>query len=90
MKYTPGDRVGEWTLLSVLPGKYARLDAGWRAVTPRRWKCQCSCGVIRLVAQCNLASGQSKSCGHGDARVTRHQRQNLRPINSVFALGAST
>jgi hypothetical protein len=54
-----GDRVGEWTLLSYVPG---RMDDGERVLA--RWRCRCSCGIERNVSSNALNAGLSMSCGH--------------------------
>lgn len=43
-------KFGEWTALEY--------------VGNRKWKCQCSCGKIRVVSSYELRSGKSTSCGH--------------------------
>lgn len=91
MKYEVGQRVGEWTLLEYRPSKCERRGDRWACVRPRAWKCQCSCGVLRMVQQDNLTSGKSLSCGHDRQRLVRqHAALNLRPVNSVFALGGQS
>lgn len=57
-KHAPGDVVGEWTLLEYLPGSMHP-----KRVAPR-WKCRCSCGVIRNVMSNSLNMRESTSCGH--------------------------
>lgn len=90
-RFQANQAVGQWTLLEYVPGRYGdgERGKGKHCEVKPRWKCQCACGVIRLVQADNLASGSSKSCGH-DHIGTResHEPRNLPPINSVFALGA--
>lgn len=85
VSFLRGQQVEAWTLLEYRPGVYE----GRREVTPRAWKCQCSCGAIRWVNAGNLRNGSSTSCGCAslNASKRRHAGKNLKPINSVFALG---
>jgi hypothetical protein len=55
---SPGDVVGEWTLLRFIPG--TRTPAHVVA----RWLCRCSCGIERQVISGHLTSRKSLSCGH--------------------------
>jgi hypothetical protein len=81
--YEAGQRIGEWTLLEYQPGR----TKGERR-SPK-WKCACSCGVVRMVDSGNLYSGQSKSCGHNSLSPAPWRGKNLRPVSSVFQLGGS-
>lgn len=49
-----GQKFGRLTVL-----KFARRDAGYRAL----WLCECECGNTCVVEGHNLQSGHSKSCG---------------------------
>lgn len=49
-----GDEVGRWRVLE--PAERSEHREG-------RWLCECSCGTRRVVAQTNLRSGRSRSCG---------------------------
>jgi hypothetical protein len=49
-----GQEFHRWTIIGTAePGKTGK----------KHWTCQCSCGTIKVVSQCNLYSGGSKSCG---------------------------
>lgn len=52
-----GDVFTRWTVLERVP--------------PGKWRCQCACGTIVVVAQHNLNSGGSKSCGCIHHEITR-------------------
>lgn len=45
-----GLQIGNWTVLN-----YAGKGL---------WNCMCSCGVKKVVRDCHLKTGKSKSCGH--------------------------
>lgn len=59
----PGDTFGEWVVVEPAESRHGR-----------RWLCRCSCGTERAVAQGNLTSGKSRSCGHGKAVNLTGQR----------------
>lgn len=52
-----GAQIGEWTLLEFFPADKAQ---GLRS----RWRCVCSCGVEKTLAQHGLKHGSTMSCGH--------------------------
>jgi hypothetical protein len=57
--YTPGQKVGEWTILreceKVVEGKNRSHVF---------YDCRCSCGAERRVKKWSLDWGKSRSCGH--------------------------
>lgn len=48
-----GQVFGEWTVLSFYGNYYGKAPT---------WACQCECGAIYHVMQCNLLNGQCRSC----------------------------
>lgn len=86
MRNEPGDTFGQWTLTRYIPG----------GLNPRRsprWRCRCSCGVVREVQTNNLRSGKSTSCGHdlaermsaGMVRYHALREQEAAPVATVAA-----
>jgi hypothetical protein len=55
-KVSVGDKFGYWTVLE----KVSKKRNGRTLIY---WKCQCSCGVNKEIAQSCLLRGGSKSCG---------------------------
>lgn len=49
-----GQQFGEWKVLEYADDK--------------KWKCQCSCGTVRIVPGGDLRNGKSTSCGHNSNR----------------------
>jgi len=49
-----GKVFGKWTILSIADGK----DIDGHIL----WRCQCSCGVVKIMRSNNLKNGRSKSC----------------------------
>ncbi len=49
-----GQKVGSWTILEKIP-----IEKG---ETHTSYKCQCSCGNIKIVSGSNLSSGRTKQC----------------------------
>lgn len=54
-KIKPGDRFGMLSVLSRSPNKYLGRQLMWFV--------RCDCGVEKEVRSCNLASGNTRSCG---------------------------
>lgn len=50
-----GQKFGRWTAI-----KLAQTPNGH---TGRYWFCRCDCGTQKIIRQCNLTSGSTKSCG---------------------------
>lgn len=48
-KYSPGDRVNDWTIIEYVSNR-------------TKWKCQCVCGRVSLLKRESLCRGMSKGC----------------------------
>lgn len=55
-----GCHFGDWVVISRAPTEISEVSH--RKI--KMWKCRCSCGLIRSVAENSLVCGKSKSCGH--------------------------
>ena len=49
---TAGDVFGRLTLLALEEGS-----------KPKKWRCRCECGTVKVVRQDHIRSGASRSCG---------------------------
>jgi len=69
-----GKRVGRWTIQLEIEGS-----------RPRKWSCQCDCGVRKTVRHDHLVMGKSQGCGCARAKV--HSRligQALQPTRRAL------
>lgn len=66
-----GQRYGEWTVQSYVPGRSLSDGTRVKGVC----MCRCTCGAVLDVEPYSLTSGRSKSCGHATGR--RHTRAPL-------------
>lgn len=41
----------------------------------RQWYCECRCGATRVVRECNLLSGNTRSCGCAADEARRRKRR---------------
>lgn len=70
-----------YTALDISGKKFNRWTAIKLAETPkghvgRYWLCQCDCGSQKIVRQCNLISGTTKSCGCLSAEISSKIKSN--------------
>ncbi len=72
-----GNRFGFWTVLQ--KDKDERASNG-----SIMWKCECICGVEKLVASKNLLDGSSKSCGCKRLETKFNTRPTLSPKERVM------
>ena len=53
----------------------------------RYWKCQCSCGKIKIIRMDNLRSGNTTSCGHlkgcNKQQINRERGPSTRTLNHI-------
>lgn len=65
------NKIGDWTLLGLAPTRNRK----------KYWKVQCSCGIIKEVAEYSLKKGKSKSC-----KVCSYIKKtgNVPNINDVY------
>jgi len=69
-----GESFGEWAVVKrSFPNNKKGNDA--------HWKCQCSCGTIRIINGASLRRGDTRSCGcltqHGDSQPKNSSRTYL-------------
>lgn len=57
-------------------GKLTVIELDQESSGRRKWICKCSCGNTVSVRECNLKSGNTKSCG-----CTRKEKSSVRNLN---------
>lgn len=69
-----GKKFHKWTVIKLVDTPHGH--------TGRYWLCRCDCGTQKIIRQCNLTSGSTKSCGCYNVEQASHIIPNHYEINN--------